>query len=105
VAASLPANWPSDLPEPPGAIQGSTHPNATSWTAQTLAAGSTQTVMSQIVASYLAAGFITDTEATLHDATHRVTIVVENRDHSNAETFVVISVTGRSAGRPPSINP
>jgi hypothetical protein len=95
VTAALPSDWPADVPAPPGSIQGSAHANSTTWTVQTLASGSAQAVMSQTVASYRAAGFVAETDAILHNATHRVTIVVENRDHSNAETFVVMSVTGR----------
>lgn len=95
MAARLPADWPADVPFPPGAIQGATHPNPSTWTAETLASGSAQAAMDQTVARYRSAGFVAEDGAALHNATRRVTIVVENLDHSNAETFVVVSVTGR----------
>ena len=93
--ATLPADWPADVPAPPGVIQGSTHANATSWTVLTLAPGSAQAVMRQTVDSYRSAGFAAETDAILHNASHRVTINVENRDHSATETFVIVAVAGR----------
>ncbi len=50
--------------------------------------------MRRTVDTYRSAGFATETDAILHDASHRVTINVENRDHSAAETFVVVAVAG-----------
>jgi hypothetical protein len=76
-------------------IQGSTHANATSWTLLTLAEGSAKSVMRQTVDSYRSAGFVADTDAILHNASRRVTINVENRDHSAAQTFVVVAVADR----------
>ena len=93
--ATLPAGWPTDVPTPPGVIQGSTHANASSWTVLTLAEGSAQAVMRQTVDSYRSAGFVAETGAILHNASHRVTINVENRDHSAAHTCVIVAVAGR----------
>ena len=93
--ALLPAGWPADVPAPPGVIQGSTHANATNWTVLTLAPGSAQAVMRQTVDSYRSAGFAAETDAILHNASHRVTIGVENRDHSAAQTFVIVAVADR----------
>ena len=76
-------------------IQGSTHANASSWTVLTLAEGSAQAVMRQTVDSYRSAGFAVETDAILHNASHRVTVSVENRDHSAAHTFVIVAVGGR----------
>ena len=93
--ATLPAGWPADVPAPPGVIQGSTHSNVSNWTVLTLAQGSAQAVMRQTVDSYRSAGFTAETDAILHNASHRVTIGVENRDHSAARTFVIVAVAGR----------
>jgi hypothetical protein len=71
-------------------IQGSTPA-----TVLALAPGSAQTVMSQTVERYRSAGFVAETDAILHNALHRVTINVENRDHSATETFVIVAVAAR----------
>lgn len=88
--ATLPAGWPADVPAPPGVIQGSTHA-----TVLALAPGSAQTVMLQTVERYRSAGFVAETDAILHNSLHRVTINVENRDHSATETFVIVAVADR----------
>ena len=88
--ATLPAGWPTDVPAPPGVIQGSTPA-----TVLALAPGSAQTVMLQTVERYRSAGFVAETDAILHNALHRVTINVENRDHSATETFVIVAVAAR----------
>ena len=94
--ATLPtANWPNEVPTPPGTIVGSTHANATTWTVETLAPGSAAAVLEQTVARYRAAGFTTDAAAVLHNPKYRVTLAVESYDHSDAETLVVVAVTGR----------
>ena len=87
---TLPAGWPTDVPAPPGVIQGSTH-----GTVLALAPGSAQTVMLQTVERYRSAGFVAETDAILHNALHRVTINVENRDHSASQTFVLVAVSER----------
>jgi len=91
----LPADWPADVPAPPGVIQGSTPSGARQWTVLSVAQGSAQEVMRRTVDTYRSAGFAAETDAILHNASHRVTISVENRDHSAAETFVVVAVADR----------
>lgn len=51
--------------------------------------------MRRTVDAYRAAGFAAETDAILHNAAHRVTINVENRDHSAAQTFVIVAVADR----------
>jgi hypothetical protein len=91
-ARRLPADWPSDLPVPPGQLQGSTGA-AGQWTALILVSGSAVQVKKSAVDFYLAAGFRAETDSILRRGPHRITLVVENRDHSPTNTYLAIGVT------------
>ena len=91
-AATLPPDFPADVPLPPGQLQSATGGNG-QWSVLLLVNGSAADAHAATVAFYRAHGFVAETDSILHDATHRVTIVVENRDHSAAKTFVAIGVT------------
>jgi hypothetical protein len=92
-ARRLPANWPKDVPVPPGSVQG-TNITAAHAVVQLIVNGSAAQAMRSTTRFYRLRGF-TGAGATLHRGTRRVTIVVENRDHSNAHTFVVIDAFRR----------
>jgi CHRD domain len=96
LAATLPPDFPSDVPLPPGQLQSATGGGG-QWSVLLLVNGSAADAHAATVAFYRAHGFVADTDSILHDATHQVTIVVENRDHSAARTFVAIGVGARQA--------
>src|SRR3954462_9281446 len=95
-AATLPPDFPADVPLPPGQLQTATGGGG-QWSVLLLVNGSAADAHASTVAFYRARGFVAETDSILHDATHRVTIVVENRDHSPAHTFVAIGVGPRGA--------
>jgi hypothetical protein len=90
-AAALPPDFPADVPLPPGQLQGSTG-GAGQWSVLLLVDGSAPAAHSATVAFYRARGFVAETDSVLHNAAHRVTIVVANRDHSPNQTFIAIGV-------------
>lgn len=92
--AGLPADWPPDLPLPPGNIMGSTG-SAGRWTVLILAAGSPAEVRQSTVALYAAAGYTPISDSVLNKGNRQITLAVENRDHSATETNLVIGVTTR----------
>src|SRR4051795_1928106 len=89
--AALPADWPSDVPVPPGELQGSTGGDGL-WSVQLLVNGSAAQVLQSALDFYVAAGYATVATGVLLRGTHRLTLVTENRDHSNAHTFLVIGL-------------
>jgi hypothetical protein len=95
-AATLPPDFPSDVPLPPGELQSATGGGG-QWSVLLLVGGSAADAHGATVAFYTAHGFVAETDSILHDATHRVTIVVENRDHSPNATFLAIGVGPRQA--------
>jgi len=97
--ATLPPDFPSDVPLPPGDLQAASGAGG-SWSVLLLVRGSAAATHASIVAFYRAQGFIAETDSILHNAAHRVTIVVENRDHSATATFAAIGVTDRSSATP-----
>jgi hypothetical protein len=97
--ASLPADFPADVPLPPGQLQGATG-GAGQWSVLLLVDGSAADAHSATVAFYRARGFVAETDSVLHNAAHRVTIVVENRDHSPNQTFIAIGVGPAPAAAP-----
>jgi hypothetical protein len=90
-AGRLPANWPKDVPVPPGQIRG-TNVSAAHAVVQLLVSGSAAQALRSVSHFYRVRGFA-GRGALLHRGTRRLTIVVENRDHSNAHTFVVIDAS------------
>jgi hypothetical protein len=98
-AATLPPDFPADVPLPPGQLQSATG-GAGQWSVLLLVSGSAPDAHASTVAFYRAHGFVAETDSILHNASHRVTIVVENRDHSPTETFVAIGVGPRGAATP-----
>jgi hypothetical protein len=95
-AATLPPDFPADVPLPAGQLQSSTGGGG-QWSVLLLVDGSAAEVHASTVAFYRAHGFVADTDSILHNASHKVTIVVENRDHSAAHTFVAIGVGANTA--------
>jgi hypothetical protein len=90
----LPADWPADLPVPSGEIMGSTG-SAGRWSVLILASGSAAEVRSSTVAFYAATGFTAVTDSVLNKGNRQITVVVENRDHSNTQTNLMVGVTTR----------
>jgi hypothetical protein len=95
-AATLPPDFPADVPLPPGQLQSATGGNG-QWSVLLLVNGSAADAHASTVAFYRAHGFVAETDSILHDATHRVTIAVEARDHSARRTFVAVGVGPRAA--------
>jgi len=98
-AATLQPDFPPDVPLPPGQVQSASGANG-QWSVLLLVRGSAADAHAATVAFYRAHGFVAETDSILHNAGHRVTIVVENRDHSPNETFIAIGVAPRQAQTP-----
>ena len=92
-----PTHWPANLPVPPGQIQGSTGANG-SWTVELLVNGGAAEAHKAAVDFYVAHGFKAETDSIVSNGTRRITIVVENRDHSPNQTFLLVAVTTIRAG-------
>jgi hypothetical protein len=101
---ALPPDFPADVPLPAGELQTATGAGG-QWSVLLLESGSAAVVHNAAVAFYGAHGFIAETDSVLHDARHRITIVVENRDHSPNATFLVVGVTTLSPGAAPAPSP
>jgi hypothetical protein len=95
-AATLPSDFPGDVPLPPGQLQSATGGGG-QWSVLLLVNGSAADAHASTVGFYRSHGFLADTDSILHNARHKVTIVVENRDHSAAHTFVAIGVGAATA--------
>jgi hypothetical protein len=91
-AATLPPTWPKDVPVAPGVIQGSTASTG-QWSLLLLVNQSAAAAHKSTVAFYVAHGFRRLTDSIVQKGTRRITVVVENRDHSPSKTFVLIAVT------------
>jgi hypothetical protein len=100
----LPADFPSDIPLPPGTLQGSTG-GAGRWSVLLVARGSAAEVLSSTESFYVAAGFSRDGYAILHRGSERITIVAENRDHSATQTNLTLGVTTSASGADPAAGP
>jgi hypothetical protein len=94
--ATLPPTWPADVPVAPGRIQGSTASTG-QWSLLLLVDRSAAAAHSSTVAFYVAHGFRRLSDSVVQKGTRRVTVVVENRDHSPSKTFVLIAVTTHAA--------
>jgi hypothetical protein len=101
---ALPPDFPADVPLPAGELQAATGA-AGQWSVLLLESGSAAAVHSSAVAFYGGHGFVAETDSILHDAHHRVTIVVQNRDHSPNATFLAIGVTTLAPGAAPVPTP
>ena len=92
----FPADFPSDIPIPPGILQNASGATG-QWSFLLLSSGSAPAVLSSTVALYRAAGFTTESDTStpvaLHRATYTLTALVENRDHSNSSTFLLINIS------------
>jgi hypothetical protein len=99
-AATLPPDFPADVPLAPGQVQSATG-GAGHWSVLLLVDGSADQAHAATVAFYRAHGFVADTDSILHDAAHQLTVAVEARDHSPRRTFVAIAIGPRapSSGR------
>ena len=91
-APALPADFPRAVPIPPGTLLGGSG-SAGQWGVLVLAAGPADRVLKSAVAFYVAAGYTADGPAIVHRGIYRVTIVAENRDHSNTQTNLALGVT------------
>ena len=92
VAAKLPADFPADVPIPPGALQGSSGSGG-QWGVLLLATGSAARVLTATTDFYLTAGYTADSAGHLHRGPVQITVVAENRDHSNLETNLALGIS------------
>ena len=88
-AAKLPADFPANVPIPPGSLQGSSGAGG-QWGILLLATGSARRVLSSTMAFYVAAGYTADSAGQLHRGPLQITVVAESRDHSNTETNLAL---------------
>jgi len=97
VAGGLPADWPPDVPIPAGSIRGSTGSTGSAgrWTVLVSTAGSAGAVLRSAAALYTSAGFTPVSGSVLNKGRRQVTLVVENLDHSQTQTSLVVGVTTR----------
>jgi hypothetical protein len=93
-AATLPADFPSDVPLPPGEFQAATGA-AGQWSVLLRVPGSAADALRSAMQFYVASGFTSDSPSTAHRGRHTVTLVTENRDHSPTSTNLAVGVTGR----------
>jgi hypothetical protein len=93
-AAALPADFPSDVPLPPGELQ-ATSGSAGQWSALLRVPGSASDALRSAMQFYVAAGFTQDSPSTAHRGRYTTTLVTENRDHSPTSTNLVVGVAAR----------
>ena len=93
-APALPADFPAEVPVPPGTLQGGSG-SAGRWGLLVLVRGPADQVLRSSVAFYVAAGFTADGPSTVHRGPYQVVLVAENRDHSNTETNLAAGITRR----------
>jgi hypothetical protein len=95
-APAMPADFPREVPVPQGVLQNSAGSGG-HWTFLLLTTGSAADVLRSTADLYRSAGFTTDSDqsipVTLRRASYTVTALVENRDHSNGNTFLLMSVS------------
>jgi hypothetical protein len=87
----LPADFPSDVPLPPGELQ-ATSGSTGQWSALLRVPGSAADALGSAMRFYAAAGFTPDSPSTAHRGRYTVTLVTENRDHSPTSTNLVVGV-------------
>ncbi|WP_427005219.1 hypothetical protein [Pseudarthrobacter sp. H2] len=90
-AQALPADWPAEIPLPPGLLAGSTG-MAPRWSVMLLVEGGAAEALASAVSFYAAGGFTPGGTAQLHRNGYQVVMVAANRDHSPTETNLTISV-------------
>jgi hypothetical protein len=92
----LPADWPAEVPVPPGVIQGANRA-AGVWVLTILANGDAKQVTASLLALYGSHGFTADSGSAipliLTGPAYRVTVQMAPRDHTAAETNVVVQVS------------
>jgi hypothetical protein len=90
-APALPADFPADVPLPPGSLEAS-NGSAGHWNVLLVVGGSASEAQRSAMTFYTAAGFTADDQATAHRGPYAITIGAENRDHSNTSTHLVVGV-------------
>jgi hypothetical protein len=92
---TLPPGWPAALPAPPGSIQGANSASGV-WVVTALFNGDSDQGRRSIIDRYRPYGFTPDPEARiptiLTGAGYTITVHLAPRDHSAAETNVVVQV-------------
>jgi hypothetical protein len=105
-SAQMPPDFPSDIPLPPGSLQGSTG-SAGRWSVLLLTSGSAASVQRSTQDFYLARGFKTTANAVVTRGAEQITILAAARDHSPTETNLTLGVTSGNPGTtsPGAANP
>lgn len=98
-APQLPADFPADIPLPPGSLQGTTG-SAGQWSVLLLVGGAAADVQRSTERFYIAHGFTRDGNAVVRRGPERITVLAAARDHSPAETNLTLGVTRSGAGTP-----
>jgi hypothetical protein len=88
---ALPADWPADVPVPPGQLQGSGG-TAGAWTVLLTVPGGADQVLASAEAFYESDGFTRTGSGQLRKEPYSVVMVARNRDHSAAQTDLTISL-------------
>lgn len=91
-APALPADWPIDVPVPTGTLMGATGA-AGQWSLLVVVDDGAEAVRAAAVSLYLAHGYVAESDSVVHNERYRVTVVAENRDHSQLQSNLAIGVT------------
>jgi hypothetical protein len=92
---ALPADWPADVPVPPGQLQGSGGTAGARTVLLTVPGGADQ-VLASAEAFYESHGFTRTGSGQLRRAPYSVVMVARNRDHSASQTDLTISLESLS---------
>lgn len=88
---ALPADWPADVPVPPGQLQGSGG-TAGAWTVLLTVPGGADQVLASAEAFYESNGFTRTGSGQLRKGQYAIVMVARNRDHSAAQTDLTVSL-------------
>ncbi|MFP3461375.1 hypothetical protein R5O87_11035 [Arthrobacter globiformis] len=88
---ALPADWPADVPLPPGQLQGAGG-TAGAWTVLLTVPGGADEALASAEAAYESNGFTRTGSGQLRRGPYAIVMVARNRDHSAAQTDLTISL-------------
>jgi hypothetical protein len=80
------------VPLPTGALKGSTGA-AGQWSVLLVVDDGAESARAATVSLYLAHGYVAESDSVVRNQRYRVTVVAENRDHSQLQSNLAIGVT------------
>jgi hypothetical protein len=87
----LPADWPPEVPVPPGELQGSGGA-APAWSVLLTVPGGADQVLAAAQSFYESNGFTRAGPAQLRKGPYSIVMVARNRDHSAAQTDLTVTL-------------